>query len=240
MPPNMKPKGHLFLVVGVALTAIGWPVLRDSQAWLQKDGDHSKFRNPSPTDEIFHDRKSSSVAREKANEQTLLKRRIDSQLAQNPVTVEGLKNPAISYYALSNQQVAKVNQAVSDIRLEVANTVIGGMVDLEDPKDAARAVIFRGSPELAQQLKTKLYGKLEQIAGAEFAAIAVKSLQNDARFLGAGGRDVYIYVNPGDSKDSSTLERVRLEIMTEDKSQSSKWEGPPENLKRGYLLEIEL
>ena len=231
----------MILIGVVALVGIGSLFWGISRAKHQKDDIKSMERNANLSADITRDEKSlKAKEREKLNEQALKKRQVDSQLAQSPISVEGVNNAAATFYALSDQDVEKVNQVVSDIRLKVANVVIGGMVDLADPKDAARAVIFRGSNELAEQIKSDFYNKLEQIGGADFARNGVKALQNDARFLGAGGRDVYLYVNPGDSKNSAVLERVRLEIMTEDKSQSSKWEGPPENMARGYLLKLEL
>lgn len=164
---------------------------------------------------------------------------VNQQFVKDPISSYGVNEFARKHYGITALQAAEITKATADLRLQIASHIAEHLEILENPGNAQRAFVYRGSKEFSETVKLQLRKRMVAIVNEEFADASLNAIKSDTRFFEGGVSDLFFYINPGIEGDGGDVKIVRYESRNEQGERGSSWEGPAENLKEGLLLDFD-
>jgi hypothetical protein len=161
------------------------------------------------------------------------------QMATQPLGANGINEYAIRQNGITKKQSIAIASVVRELRLQMANTILNGLEDLEDPGDAQFGYKFSTSKEFADNSQEKLRSAIASIVNKEFADACVAGMNSLASYYMGGNYDIYFYFKPGTKSGNSDASPIRIEFREKNLNMRSFLMGEPEYISNILLLDFE-
>jgi hypothetical protein len=100
-------------------------------------------------------------------------------MANAPLSATGVNSYAKEHYNLTDDQAQAISAALSEARLNIAQTIVGNMEQSTHSPHAARTITYKPNHEIAKQFARDLHIQLTNIVSSEFADSGIHVLYHD-------------------------------------------------------------